>query len=246
MIYVLDFDGVICDSQNELAMSSWKAAQLLWPDMVGIAFAPTILKQYHELRPVVETGYEVVLIMRLLQQSFTPQALRNDYTNTLGQLLDSENLPTDTLKTALAEAREQWIESDRDDWLQYNPLYSGVKESLDRLAQQTWYIATTKQERLVTLILKHNQINIPSERIFGLDRKRPKEDILLELITKHPQDPFIFIEDRLPTLERISRIDALQDIKLQLADWGYNTQDERQSTKNTRVGCIGIEHFIEQ
>ena len=33
MIYALDFDGVICDSAIETAVTGWKVAQKIWQDM---------------------------------------------------------------------------------------------------------------------------------------------------------------------------------------------------------------------
>ncbi|MFS8018469.1 hypothetical protein Hanom_Chr15g01392411 [Helianthus anomalus] len=47
-LYALDFDGVICDSVRETAISCVK------------------------LRPVVETGYETLLIVRLLLEIKNP------------------------------------------------------------------------------------------------------------------------------------------------------------------------------
>ena len=33
IIYALDFDGVICDSAVETAITGWKAASSIWKDM---------------------------------------------------------------------------------------------------------------------------------------------------------------------------------------------------------------------
>ncbi|CAI5946939.1 unnamed protein product [Closterium sp. NIES-65] len=83
-VYALDFDGVLCDSCGESSLSAVKvrrgdpeggsadrrlAAKLRWPSLFADVSADvegTILKQMREVRPVVETGYENILLVRLL------------------------------------------------------------------------------------------------------------------------------------------------------------------------------------
>ncbi|MFS8018468.1 hypothetical protein Hanom_Chr15g01392401 [Helianthus anomalus] len=61
-LYTLDFDGVLCDSVRETAISCVKAAKLRWPEL--FATVDSSLEDWF-LRPVVETGYETLLIVRL-------------------------------------------------------------------------------------------------------------------------------------------------------------------------------------
>ena len=59
-IWALDFDGVICDSCGESAISGWKAAEALWPETFTTQAAQSkkeeVLLQMRVVRPVVETG----------------------------------------------------------------------------------------------------------------------------------------------------------------------------------------------
>ncbi|XP_010255308.1 PREDICTED: uncharacterized protein LOC104596025 isoform X1 [Nelumbo nucifera] len=74
-LYALDFDGVLCDSCGESSLSAVKAAKIRWPglfDGVDSAMEDWIVDQMHVVRPVVETGYENVLLVRLLLEIRMP------------------------------------------------------------------------------------------------------------------------------------------------------------------------------
>jgi len=62
------------------------------------------------------------------------------------------------------------------------------------------------------------------EQIIGKESKRPKHQILRELIgrTETPLSLW-FVEDRLKTLQLVHQQPDLDAVKLYLADWGYNT-----------------------
>lgn len=59
-LWALDFDGVICDSCGESALSAWRAAEGLWPEMFKADDVKTqkdeIMEKMRVVRPVVETG----------------------------------------------------------------------------------------------------------------------------------------------------------------------------------------------
>ena len=102
-----------------------------------------------------------------------------------------------------------------------NPLFSGVKEKLQRLTEQgIWYIITTKQERFVKQIFAANQVIIPEERIFGLDRNMTKEAVLIDLQKKHPQHTFHYVEDMLPMLLKVKNNDKLKSVQIILGLMG--------------------------
>nr|KJB22341.1 hypothetical protein B456_004G042000 [Gossypium raimondii] len=74
-LYALDFDGVLCDSCGESSISAVKAAKVRWPalfDGVDSVLEDWIVDQMHIVRPVVETGYENLLLVRLLVESRLP------------------------------------------------------------------------------------------------------------------------------------------------------------------------------
>ena len=242
-LYALDFDGVICDSALETGLSGWKAAIQIWPDMP--TQPPQLLSdQFRLVRPILETGYEAILIMRMLFEGETVANILASFHESKQSVIDSAKMDVGTLKKLFGTTRDAWIENDLDTWLAMNPLFPGMVEKLNQLSQQgIWYILTTKQERFVTQILNANQIMLPEQRIFGMDRNRDKDDVLISLVSDHPEATFLFVEDRLPALLSVKHNQQLQGVGLQLVSWGFNTLQDRQAAEVAGVEVIDLEAF---
>jgi len=246
VIYALDFDGVLCDSAIETGITGWKAATHIWPDMKADLPASDMIERFRLLRPVIETGYEAILVMRLLFLGHDLDDIFADFSEKTQQLIEQSGNDIALLKQLFGQTRETWIDNNSRQWLEMNPLFSGVVDKLNQLDRQNWYIVTTKQQRFVASILAANQIPIAEERIFGLERNKSKVEILLELLNKHPEHEIHFVEDRLPTLLNVLKNPDLNDIKLFFANWGYNTeQDKRIAGQQAAIQCLALEIFLE-
>ncbi len=241
-LYALDFDGVICDSAVETGITGWKVASQLWPDM-PVEIPADIINQFRKVRPVMETGYEAILIIRLLFEGVSPELLLNDFTGSISTVIDRENLTIDKLKTLFGETRDHWINRDLDDWVEMNPLFDGIASKLKQLDSKQCYIITTKQERFVSHILDANKLTLPPEQIFGLDRKLSKQQVLADLLTLYPEHSILFVEDRLPTLKNVIDDQRLAEIELFFADWGYNTKQDKQNIMTLPVTTINLAGF---
>jgi len=238
-IYALDFDGVLCDSAVETAITGWKAATYVWSDMAGTIPEETHIEQFRVLRPQLETGYEAILFMRLLQQGESVGSIQANIANFIKEL----GADAELLKQLFGKTRDQWIAHARDEWISMNPLFDGVVEKLQNLKGQPWYIVTTKQERFVEQILQASQVELPID-IYGLDRKMSKQAVLAELLDKHGQHKICLVEDRLPTLLGVLENKQLNAIDMQLVDWGYNTEQDRTNARTKGIKVIGLSEFL--
>lgn len=243
-LFALDFDGVICNSAVETAITGWKAAQSIWADMNQQAITDKHIEKFSSVRPCLEFGYEAILIMRLLQRGKTLSEEWDNYHQELEFLISENNLNIDNLKELFGKTRDREIAENKSGWIASNPLSEGIAEKLKELDQEDWVIVTTKQERFVSHILQGNGLKLDEDRIFGLDRKLSKQDVLKNLKSKNPNRPITFIEDRLPTLVGVQQNPDLQEIKLQLVDWGFNTEAERKIAKERGIEIIKKEHFL--
>lgn len=244
ILYALDFDGVICDSAVETAITGWKAANQIWGDMTE-AVPQTMVDQFRLVRPMIETGYEAILAMRLLHLGESPETITSDYSSKIDTLLQQAQVTPDDLKKLFGETRDAWIANDLADWINMNPLFPGVAEKLQQLGQQaSWLIITTKQERFVKQILQANAIDLADDKIFGLDRNMSKPEVLTQLLKNHPDNTIYFVEDRLPTLLNVRKIEALANVKLIFALWGYNTAEDKAVAAQQGLIGQGLEDFL--
>jgi phosphoglycolate phosphatase-like HAD superfamily hydrolase len=238
-VLALDFDGVLCDSARETGITGWKAAGTLWKDMSESLPPQSILDAYCRARPVIEIGYEAILMMRLLKDGEEPEALLETFPERLYETVARSDTDTVGLKRLYGAVRDRWIQADPQDWLALSPLYPGTGEVLSALALETdCYIVTTKQERFVERLLEYNGVRFAAEHIFGLDSGMKKEAMLHELMKRHPDRRVHLVEDRLATLARVRARPELAGVKLHIACWGYNTEAERREAMSLKIHLL--------
>nr|KJB22338.1 hypothetical protein B456_004G042000 [Gossypium raimondii] len=239
-LYALDFDGVLCDSCGESSISAVKAAKVRWPalfDGVDSVLEDWIVDQMHIVRPVVETGYENLLLVRLLVESRLPSIRKSSVAEglTVEDILEnwSKIKPVimeewdenrDALIDLFGKVRDEWMDNDLATWIGANRFYPGVPDAL-KFSSSTIYIVTTKQSRFADALLRELAgVTIPPERIYGLGTG--------------------FVEDRLATLKNVIKEPELDGWNLYLGDWGYNTQKEREEAANiSRIQLLQLSDF---
>ncbi len=243
-LYALDFDGVICDSAVETAITGWKAARLIWDDMPP-AVPTQGIGHFREVRPLIETGYEAILAMRLLFLGKTVAEIEQNYGVLSQQLLQEVEGGVDSLKKRFGATRDQWIAEDLAGWVAMNPLFPGMVGKLRLIQEQSLcYIITTKQERFVKQILNAHNLDMPDGRIFGLDRNMGKPAVLRYVLAAHPERVIVFIEDRLPTLVNILNAQDLAGVQLILALWGYHTEADRVRAGQLPIAVQTLDEFL--
>jgi len=247
-VFALDFDGVLCDSAAESAVTAWRAGTQIWPGWQGLEPPPHFLSRFLALRPVIETGYQTVLLLRLIELGHSNAVISGQFSELSEQLLKEIGHPAAYLAQIFGKARDEWIERDLPGWLDRQRFYPKVLEALINLPPHTeWFVLTTKQERFVQLLLAQAGIDLPAERIFGLERGRSKEAVLEHwlLDSAFYNAHFHFVEDRLATLLRVVERDQLAAVQLYLASWGYNTEEERlRAQQHPQITVWNSESFL--
>ncbi|KAM6584791.1 hypothetical protein CsatB_011793 [Cannabis sativa] len=260
-LYALDFDGVLCDSCGETAVSAVKAAKVRWPglfDNVDSTLENWIVDQMVTVRPVVETGYETLLLVRLLLETRIPSIRKSSVSEglTVEGILDNwlklkpvimeewdEN--REILIDLFGKVRDEWLENDFHTWIGANRFYPGVPDAL-KFASSRIFIVTTKQGRFAEALLRELAgVTLPPERIFGLGTG-PKVEVLKQLQKKpeHQGMKLHFVEDRLATLKNVIKEPELDGWNLYLVDWGYNTQKEREEAASIpRIRLLELSDF---
>lgn len=261
-LYALDFDGVLCDSCGESSISALKAAKSRWPGLfdgiVGSDLEEWILDQMRTVRPVVETGYENVLLVRLLleirvrsirkssvAEGLTIEGILDNWPKIKPIILEAWAENRDALIDLFGKIRDEWIENDLATWIGANRFYPGVPDAL-KFASSRLHIVTTKQSRFASVLLQELAgVSIPPERIYGLGTG-PKVEVLKRLQKKpeHQGLKLHFVEDRIATLKNVIKEPELDGWNLYLANWGYNTQKEREEAASiSRIQVLELSEF---
>jgi len=241
-VFCFDFDGVICDSAPETAVTAWLGCRELWPQPGGAparaAEVPAALQaRFCRLRPVMHTGFEAIPLMRLIEAGEVDDAaIFAEFPALRDGVMAREGAARERLQQVFGAIRDRLIAEDTAAWLGWNGFYPGMGALLaGAAARAPVYIITTKQERFAALLLSHEGITLPPGRVFGLEAGRSKPEILEGLLgqPEHAGATFHFVEDRADTLHDVIAREALRAVRLYLVDWGYNTPQQRSEAEAT-------------
>ncbi|MGA7936075.1 MAG: HAD family hydrolase [Kovacikia sp.] len=255
-VLALDFDGVLCNGLKEYFQTAWRAYCHIWQPESQTP-PEGVAEKFYRLRPVVETGWEMPVLVRAImleipatdifrhwigipQSGSAPMGIAQ-------QILQKDGLEPARCVAEVDGIRDRWIASDVDSWLAEQTFYPGVIDRLKGILAGAipTVIISTKEKRFIEQLLQNQGVPLSPLRIFGKEVKRPKHQVLRELIEEYGHAQTIwFVEDRLKTLQNIAKQPGLESVMLFLADWGYNTQTDRQlATQAPGITLISLKQF---
>ena len=246
-ILALDFDGVICDGLIEYFETAWRTYCQIWQPSLPTPPAD-LAASFYQLRPVIETGWEMPVLIRALVLGITDEKITQDWAGIAAQLLNEAELKAAEIAMLLDQIRDEWITTDLAGWLNLHRFYPGVVEKMQSLLTSPVQpmIVTTKEGRFVRALLQQQGVQMPEQWIIGKESKRPKPQILQELIGCGTSLSLWFVEDRLKTLQSVQQQPDLNAVKLYLADWGYNTPAEREFARHDlRIQLLSLSEFTQ-
>ncbi|AFZ55349.1 HAD family hydrolase [Cyanobacterium aponinum] len=249
-VLVSDFDGVICNGLLEYFYSSklvyqkiWQTREINWQ---------LLQEKFNILRPVVETGWEMPLLLRvLIDDRKTVDNILNHWQTVREKAIktiEKEGITIKNLTKTLDEVRQKQIEENLQNWLNLHSFYEGIIPHIKKLINEgiKIYIVTTKSEKFTRQLLEKQEIFLPSVAIIGKEAKCPKYETIRSIIDTEKVNPqeVCFIEDRLEALELVYQQSDLQGVKLFLASWGYNTDYVRNKAKNlSHIQLLSLDNW---
>ncbi|MDX2216763.1 MAG: hypothetical protein SFY66_26090 [Oculatellaceae cyanobacterium bins.114] len=244
-LLALDFDGVICDGLIEYFQTAWQAYCRIWHPTHSTP-PDNLAPQFYRLRPVVETGWEMPVVLRSLLLGVPEAEILGNWGAIVQAQITQDGLTPAELSAAVDGYRDEWIAADLEHWLSQHRFYPGVGDRLRAVltSEIKIVIITTKEGRFVRQLLHQENIDLAESQIFGKEQRQPKAETLRQLLQAEPQAQIWFIEDRLKTLQTIKTQPDLAAVRLFLADWGYNTRGDRDLAQHDdRIQLLSLEQF---
>lgn len=244
-ILALDFDGVICDGLLEYFQTTKRSYDKIWANHSSLNL-DNFANHFYQLRPVIETGWEMPILLRSLVLGYSVSQIEENWLEICSQIIQQETLDKKYLMEQLDGVRDNWIETDLENWLKLHRFYPGILERLAQIIDSSTqlYIVTTKEGRFVKQLLQQQGLEIPEKNIFGKEVKQPKYETLRHLLRENSaqSDQLWFVEDLLKTLQTVHQQPDLTEVKLFLADWGYNLPKTRNLIQeDTTIYLLSLE-----
>jgi phosphoglycolate phosphatase-like HAD superfamily hydrolase len=246
-LLALDFDGVLCNGLMEYFQAAWRVYCQIWSHP-KIAPPEGLAEQFYRLRPVVETGWEMPVVIQAILSGISEAEILANWVAIAPTFAQATGLSPTEIGNQVDQIRDHWIANDLESWLALHHFYPGVIERLQQLSPLHPVIITTKEERFVVQLLQQQGIDFPQSQIFGKSLKQPKSQTLRALIQDLSQKtdyPIVwFVEDRLKTLQSLTFQPDLSNVRLFLGDWGYNTVSDRETARlNPKIHLLSLSAF---
>lgn len=248
-LLALDFDGVVCDGLLEYFQTAWKAyCEVFQP--ISPEPPQGLAERFYPLRPVVETGWEMPLVLYGLLTGVPDQDILEHWPTLIPSLLEQAAVDAAQLGIAVDGVRDRWLAADLEGWLALHRFYPGVLPRLQQAQEQglDLVIISTKEGRFIQQLLAQQGMTLAADRILGKEVKQPKYNSLRQLKANAsaPNASIWFVEDRINALQAVQRQPDLADVQLFLADWGYNTATDRQAgAADDRIQLISLNQFAQ-
>ncbi|ESA35625.1 haloacid dehalogenase [Leptolyngbya sp. Heron Island J] len=184
-VVAFDFDGVICDGLIEYFQTAWRAyCQLFKP--ANLEPPEGLAEQFYPLRPVIETGWEMPMLLRALISGKTAAEIIVGWPDLALPFLAETGLTQAEVAKVLDGERDHWIATDLENWLAQHRFYPNMLAVLQAsLGKRPTYIVSTKEGRFIQQLLKQSGVIMPTENILGKEVKRPKYETLRLLTASH-------------------------------------------------------------
>lgn len=237
----LDFDGVICDSLPEcyisslLAWNRWSGGK---PDAIG-----AVLEQaesgrdtepfFRQMRPFVRNGADYLFI-----HLAAAEGRRIESQVEFDALIRSRPRLETEGGRLFQSCRQEFLEFDRERWMELNPLFEGMHDLLKRESSSPFsWILSTKPARFILEILGHHTISWPEERCIS-SGGRPKVEIIDETVESLDGGRRLvkFVEDQIDHL----LIPHRSNIEPLIASWGYVKPEWLEDPRVRAVTLSGL------
>jgi len=238
--YILDFDGVICDSREECMITSFNADRRLRgaaePDFEGRCIASESRALFRKYRFLARTAREYKLLWDLIESGqpiSSTQLIRDQVAADEAELAVYERL--------FYEVRAQWREQDSAGWLAENPIFVNVAAKAvrwmeaDRLA-----VVSAKDRGSILAIMSANGFPLDESVVWAIDEGRDKVGFFSEIRAAHPHSHVVLVDDHIENLILARPF----HFKLYLATWGYTADEIIRDAPRYGIEPISEAQFV--
>ncbi|HVC64007.1 MAG TPA: HAD family hydrolase, partial [Candidatus Dormibacteraeota bacterium] len=207
---------------------------------------------FSALRPVILSGWEMPVLLRAIARGVPRAEILGDWERVRAEVVAAGSPAGDALIArlghALDEVRLEWIAADEAGWIGRHAPYGGVDELRRLVAEPPQSVlVTTKEGAFARRILDHWGVRLADVqgKETGVHKCLNLRALIAAWTAERGSRPRLaFVEDRLETLQHVTTHPDLDDVRLFLAAWGYNTEAARAAARaDPRIRLLTLEQF---
>lgn len=255
-LIVFDFDGVLIDSIDEVALTAFLAIDkssvftlrelpsgflaifknnrfLVQPAGDFLPFAKWCLSQVGNQNSFVTPSQTKDASSMQLQQK--------QFKNLLQET--SEPLPERTEK--FFAARKRLKEANPKYWFQLNATYQPLWKALQHVQRVSHVILTNKNQQAVAELCEHFQLPIQMDQIYSGDQGSTKVENLMCIQEKYRASLFVIDDSVYNLLELKTAFQATANITFALATWGYLGPEDEDLARQNAIPLLSQKDVID-
>ena len=224
---LFDFDGVLVDSLNEVALTAYNAAtENLFTSLSEIPEAAVTLFKRNRFH-VQQIGDAITLMNWCIERhqfKMTGTLSKEEYQTVASGATASLNARTNLIY----ETRKRFIERDEKRWLSLHQPYQPLWNELVKGHDYAYIILTNKNHDATLRLCRHFGLDIDANDIYSGDHGTTKVENMQQIQTRFGIEFVSFIDDSVKNLKELD-LEFNQEKKmlsLLLADWGYTGPDD--------------------
>ncbi len=235
-VIALDFDGIISDTENECYIICIPAFRRMGE---VIDDNPYVRSEFRKARPYVKHADCYYTVLKILQD---PKASFDTISFSEFAKIRNKNKERGKEFHKLFYEERAKLQQNMNEWLKLNPSYSSIPKIIKNLMNMFHIvIVSAKDKKATKLLLESYGLHIGDENILAKEFSMDKRDQMRFISDKFHVafDKIIFVEDNLEQLLTVKEL----GVKLILASWGYNTEEQKKETKKLGISVATIENF---
>lgn len=214
-LYVLDFDGVVCDGLDECLLTAWIAFRALperdWSVNLLDSIPESFKQRFRNDRNFVRHDGHFLLPFMRNELFSSSEEFEAFYAGV-------PNIERDDFRDRFRLVRERIRKSDYANWVDMHQLYDPVLAALRKMKE--FYIVSGKDADSISAILIASGISVLPDHIFGSQTNKTSALLTIKQRAEANRQRIIFCDDNLANAldARAAGIDTLWAL------WGYHTK----------------------
>ena len=244
---ILDFDGVLMNSLDEVVLTSFNAARKTLHTALAEIPADLVRLFKHNRFHVQSIGGAIPL-MNWCIETYQTAADRILSGEEYQAIIDRSPVPTLERTELIYATRQCFIETDLNTWLGLHRPYQPLWNALLGHESRRIAILTNKNRSATLRLCRHFGFEIEDRQVYAGDHGATKTKNMERIMRRFSDESYCFIDDSVKNLQDLDDHYNMpgKRITLCLAAWGYCGSDDESTARRRGYRVCWQEDLIRQ
>jgi len=237
---ILDFDGVLIDSVDEVAVSAINTIQGRLITRRE-ELPENYLETFRSNRFAARRGADMPHLAKWCLENPLAQISRQSF----AAFVDRNGDSSKQIEQEFFQTRNHFVETAREAWLALNAPYYPLWNSIQKKDPRELVVLTNKNRQAVLDIGAYFGVRFQAGNVFSGDGATSKEENFDAIQNQFPSERYTFVDDSIENLHRISPFNtASKKVELCLASWGYVGPGDSKEAEQDGFQVISQESLV--